>query len=129
MSRGPGQIERAIRALFDASPDLAFVTDELAEHCYPGIPIERKHQVAVLRAAHHVADPDPNWDSIRTDDNGAVFLNRDSIESYGMGKLIAHSYYHTKNSAMGKGHASVVARGCYPFGLAARSREAARPLW
>ena len=35
MSRGPGRIERAIHALFDAHPDLAFVTDELAEHCYP----------------------------------------------------------------------------------------------
>lgn len=35
MSRGPGRIERAIRALFDAHPDLAFVTDEIVEHCYP----------------------------------------------------------------------------------------------
>jgi hypothetical protein len=35
VSRGPGRIERAIRALFDANPDLAFVTDELVEHCYP----------------------------------------------------------------------------------------------
>jgi hypothetical protein len=26
MSRGPGRIERAIRELFDAHPDLAFVT-------------------------------------------------------------------------------------------------------
>jgi hypothetical protein len=32
MSRGPGRIERAIRELFDAHPDLAFVTDELIEH-------------------------------------------------------------------------------------------------
>jgi hypothetical protein len=35
MSKGPGRIERAIRQLFDAHPDLAFVTDELCEHCYP----------------------------------------------------------------------------------------------
>ena len=49
MSRGPGRIERALRALFDAHPDLAFVTDELCEHCYPGVVIEKKHQVAVLR--------------------------------------------------------------------------------
>jgi hypothetical protein len=33
MSRGPGRIERAIRQLFDANPDEAFITDEIAEHC------------------------------------------------------------------------------------------------
>ena len=32
LSRGHGRVERAIRELFDAHPDLAFVTDELAEH-------------------------------------------------------------------------------------------------
>jgi hypothetical protein len=52
MSRGPGRIARAIRQLFDANPDLAFVTDELCEHCYPDArPIERKHQVAVAWGA------------------------------------------------------------------------------
>ena len=57
MSRGPGRIERAIRVLFDANPDLAFVTDELAEHCYPDAKaIERKHQVSVLRAARSLAE-------------------------------------------------------------------------
>jgi hypothetical protein len=45
MSKGPGRIERAIRELFDDNPDLAFVTDELCEHCYPAArPIERKQQ-------------------------------------------------------------------------------------
>src|SRR5262245_1493570 len=34
VSRGPGRIERAIRALFDANLDEAFTTDELAAHCY-----------------------------------------------------------------------------------------------
>ena len=46
MSRGPGHLERALRALFDASPDLAFVTVELVEHCFPDIAekdIRRKH--------------------------------------------------------------------------------------
>jgi hypothetical protein len=53
VSRGAGRIERAIRELFDTHPDLAFITDELAEHCYHDAgAIERKHQVAVLRAAH-----------------------------------------------------------------------------
>jgi hypothetical protein len=65
MSRGPGRLERAIRALFDANPDLAFVTDELCEHCYPDArPIQRKHQVAVLRAAWNVLKHDPDWTTV-----------------------------------------------------------------
>jgi hypothetical protein len=41
---------RAIHELFGAPPELAFVTDELAEHCFPDADkIERKHQVSVLR--------------------------------------------------------------------------------
>jgi hypothetical protein len=62
MSRGPGRIERAIRALFDAHPDQAFTTDELCEHCYPdGRPVERQHRGAVLRAAKNVIEDDPDW--------------------------------------------------------------------
>jgi len=60
MSRGPGRIERTIRELFDTSPESAFSTAELVEHCYPGLDkIERKHQVAVLRAARKVVAADP----------------------------------------------------------------------
>ena len=55
MSRGPGRIERAIRALLDAHPDEAFTTDDLAAHCYPDADvIEHKHRVAVVRAANKV---------------------------------------------------------------------------
>jgi hypothetical protein len=85
MSRGPGRIERSIRELFDANPDLAFVTDELCEHCYPGVrPIERKHQIAVLRAARNVLKADPNWTAKREcgdQGNRWKFYNRDSGES------------------------------------------------
>jgi hypothetical protein len=63
VSRGPGRIERAIRALFDTAPDWAFTTDELASHCYDLDPrqIERKHWVAVARAAKKVLECDPGW--------------------------------------------------------------------
>jgi hypothetical protein len=83
MSRGPGRIERAIRALFDAHPDLAFVTDELAEHCYPGQVIGKKHQVAVLRAARNVLKHDPDWTVGYLHDHGGrwKFYNRDSLNS------------------------------------------------
>jgi hypothetical protein len=90
MSRGPGRIERAIRALFDANPDLAFVTDELAEHCYPGVPVERKHQVAVLRAAQAIIEGDPDWRAWRIEGQGRgwVFLNHASMQSYALARLI-----------------------------------------
>lgn len=104
MSRGPGRIERAIRALFDASPDLAFVTDELVEHCYPDAkPIERKHQVAVLRAAWNVVARDPNWGAIRGR-NGDVFCNFDNVQSYGLAQLIHDGYWHTKSERWAKRH-------------------------
>lgn len=64
MSRGPGRIERAIRGLFDAHPDEAFTTDQLCEHCYSlDYPdeVERKHRVAVVRAAYRVVERDPDW--------------------------------------------------------------------
>jgi hypothetical protein len=104
MSKGPGRIERAIRALFDTNPDRAFITDELVEHCYPGagtrFPIEKKHTVAVLRAAHKVVARDPDWqewpislfDPGEGHDSrnvGLCFFNMDSVESYALGRLIA----------------------------------------
>src|SRR5690242_2974162 len=89
MSRGPGRIERAIRQLFDAHPDLAFVTDELAEHCYPDArPIERKHQVAVLRAAHKVVEDDPDWRIWKIVGMGCgyAFVNVCNVQSYVIGR-------------------------------------------
>jgi hypothetical protein len=91
MSKGPGRIERAIRELFDANLDLAFVTDELAEHCFPDVrPIERKHQVSVLRAAQKIVAADLNWEAWRIEGQGRgwVFVNRDSVQSYALGRLI-----------------------------------------
>jgi hypothetical protein len=91
MSRGPGRIEHAIRELLDAHPDLAFVTDELVEHCYPGITeIERKHQVSVLRAAQGVVASDPDWTASRGDGQGGtwVFHNRANVQSVAMADVI-----------------------------------------
>jgi hypothetical protein len=101
VSRGPGRIERAIRALFDANPDLAFITDEVAEHCFPGVPMERKHRVSVLRAAWKVVAPDPNWTAwiIEGQGSGLVFLNQDSIRSTAAARLIVTSKYRSPKRA------------------------------
>ncbi|MBV8916414.1 MAG: hypothetical protein JOZ05_25675 [Acetobacteraceae bacterium] len=86
MSRGPGRIERAIRALFDAHPDEAFTTDDLCVASYPGLDhrkSRRKHQVAALRAANKVIATDPDWQSrpSPTHRNKVVFCNRASVPS------------------------------------------------
>ena len=84
MSRGPGRIERAIRALFDAHADRAFGTDELCQHCRPDAgAIERKHEVAVVRAVWNVIGRDPDWRGIRSPDRRSwAFFNQASLESY-----------------------------------------------
>ena len=95
MSRGPGWIERAIHELFGAHPELAFVTDELAEHCFPDADkIERKHQVSVLRAAHKVVALDPDWTEWRIEYQckGWVFLNHANVQSYALARLISEQF-------------------------------------
>jgi hypothetical protein len=92
MRRGPGRLERAIRALFDAHPDEAFVTNEIATHCYPEAKtIERKHQVAVLRAARKVVEDDPDWWWWVSESHGAtsVFVNQANVRSRAMGHVLA----------------------------------------
>jgi hypothetical protein len=105
MSRGPGRIERAIRALLDAHPDLAFVTDELAEHCYPDAEaIARKHQVSVLRAAWNVLKDDPDWTAHRISCQGGnwVFFNRDSAISCAAARGIGGHTYRSEKRASRK---------------------------
>lgn len=55
MSRGLGQVQRAIVAAFEAEPDNAFLLSELCERVYRGVNrIEKKHRIAVARAAKGV---------------------------------------------------------------------------
>lgn len=45
-----GHVQHAIASAFEASPKAHFTTRELAALAYPGVPVERKHMVAVTRA-------------------------------------------------------------------------------
>lgn len=84
MSRGPGRIERAIRALLDAHPDEAFTTFDLCDAAYPdGLELEHKHLVAVMRAANKVLAGDPDWRSLPApyDRRTVVFCNLASVPS------------------------------------------------
>lgn len=51
MSRGPGRVQQAIQAIFASAPRSTFTVEDLAGLIYPGSPVEKKHRVAILRAA------------------------------------------------------------------------------
>jgi hypothetical protein len=109
MSRGPGRLERAIRVLFEAKTDEAFSTDDLCEVCYPGVPsytsqlvtddtislepgMQRKHRVAVLRAANKVLRGLPDWRVTAANGLGptSVFFNAASVPSTAKAHFMRH---------------------------------------
>jgi len=86
MSKGPGQVQRAIMAAFESEPDNAFLLSELCEHAYPRIKrIEKKHRVAVARAAKTIK----TIDSIQRQTLGRelVFYDPLNVMSYAMARL------------------------------------------
>lgn len=92
MSRGPGRIERAILAAFEADPDNAFTTRELIERAFPGLNrSEKKHQVSVLRAAKKMIARGNGFDFWKGECLGGqlVFFNRYNVLSYAMARLKA----------------------------------------
>jgi hypothetical protein len=100
MSRGPGRIERVIEALFVSSPSRTFSTDELVAAAFPGVNrTEKKHRVAVLRAADKVAKRRHwgKWQCERIGQGGywelslkgrgSVYINLLDLRSYALGRL------------------------------------------
>jgi hypothetical protein len=74
MSRGPGHVERAIKAAFDAEPTRVFTTEYLCEQVYShATKIEKKHRVSLVRAAKRVVQREQNWRMIRANLPGAPF--------------------------------------------------------
>lgn len=102
MSRGPGRIERAIRELFAANPDLAFSVVDLVEHCYPGVTEpEKKHTVSVIRAARRVVEKDPDWTLGHSGRQGGalVFSNQANLQSHCLGWLMEDPYSDYRDRA------------------------------
>jgi hypothetical protein len=94
MSRGPGRVEQIIEAAFRASPDDAFVVDELAALAFHGINLpDKKHRVSVGRAARKVAAR-LGWTwRYRDHQKGAsVYYNPLSVRSHGLAFALAHDY-------------------------------------
>jgi hypothetical protein len=101
MSKGPGRIERAIAAILDAEPDNAFTTEDLCERVYSGVNrVEKKHRVAVLRAANRLVKRRDNTGYQRCDNLGRthVYFNIDNVMSYGMARLKADSFNHYRSN-------------------------------
>ncbi|NJO53838.1 MAG: hypothetical protein HC829_02470 [Bacteroidales bacterium] len=101
MSRGPGRLELAIKAVLDGEPDNAFTTDDLCRRVYPGInKVEKKHRVSVTRAARNIANRHDSFGCLRTENLGGtcVWFRTDSLLSYAMAKIKAASFtYYQSN--------------------------------
>jgi hypothetical protein len=91
MSRGPGYVQRAIAAYFEAEPDNAFLLSELCERIYPcSKRIEKKHRVAVARTAKLI----PTLAVMKRETLGGelVFYDPLSVMSYAMARLKADAF-------------------------------------
>ncbi|MFK4498925.1 hypothetical protein ABIF86_003216 [Bradyrhizobium japonicum] len=92
MSRGPGRVERAICGLLESNPAGAFVVNDFAKVCFPGINrIEKKHRVSILRAANKVCNK--LWwasESIGGQYGNCVFYNLLNLHSYAVGRVASH---------------------------------------
>jgi hypothetical protein len=105
MSRGAGHVGRAIKALFEADPSGTFSTDELVAAVYPGVNhIEKKHRVAVHRAAKNLMTHMPQWKQWQCErrgyggsDRGSVFVNVSDLHSYAIGRLRT-DFLHARTS-------------------------------
>lgn len=103
MSRGPGHIQRAIEAVFAAEPDNAFTTEDLCDRIYHGNNrVERKHRVAVLRAAKNVCTRSDSWQCWRGEKlgNPVVFLNPYNVMSYAMARSKSEDHYRSNDTRL-----------------------------
>lgn len=102
MSRGPGRIERAIRAAYAAEPDNAFTTDDLCDRIFAGVNrIEKKHRVSVIRALKAVAASDREMEFFRSEAQGGplVLFNCCNVMSYAMARIKADSLENYRPTA------------------------------
>jgi len=95
MSRGPGRLERAIADAFARWPSATFTFEDLGPICYPGLNrVEKKHRVAITRAADRVADrmwwscePHHPSNSVAGSSAVRVYYNLCDLRSYTLGHV------------------------------------------
>ncbi len=91
MSRGAGRIERAIEVNLDKHPDKAFTTEELCRLVYGVEAVEKKHRVAVIRAANKLMERRDTLHCYRGEGLGgtAIYFTVTNVISYAMARLKA----------------------------------------
>lgn len=87
MSCGFGKIERAIADAFARQPSATFTVEDLGPICYPGLnKVEKKHRVAIIRAADNVAAR-MWWGRTYCSGVLAVYRNLCDLHSYALGEV------------------------------------------
>jgi len=92
MSKGPGRIETAIKAVFAGSCGQSFTIEELCRAAYPNkCAVEKKHRVAVRRAADNVAARDGKWRALKAEGRGGqtIYFDCTDIASYAAARVRA----------------------------------------
>jgi hypothetical protein len=85
MSKGPGKLERAIADAFARQPSATFTVEDLGPICYPGLnQVEKKHRVAIIRAADKVAEH-MWWGRTYSSGVPCVYRNLCDLHSYALG--------------------------------------------
>jgi hypothetical protein len=91
MSTGQGHVGRGIEAAFAAKPGSAFCVDELCRQVYRGADrVEKKHRVAVLRAAK--ANPRLIYLPSHLSGGTLIFFELGSVKGYGLARLKSTNY-------------------------------------
>jgi hypothetical protein len=93
MSRGYGRVARTIETIFGKNPDGVFTVEELARAVYRDAQsVDKKHRVAVLRAAKQVAAV-LHWqfDLSLLDHYQRIFFNKRSEKSCALAKQLLTS--------------------------------------
>ena len=81
MNKREGRVERAIKALLEATPHSTFTISELARHVYNTEMVTKSHRVAVGRALGNVLARNPDWSSsgVRTRRNHPLVLGQEKV--------------------------------------------------
>ena len=85
MSKGLGNIQRQLDAILSENPDSAFTIQELAERIYDTYTVEKRHRVALIRAAKGLLNVRPEL-GLTNGYRMALYHHR-SLTSYATARL------------------------------------------
>jgi hypothetical protein len=88
MSKGLGRVQREIDSIFRLEPEGAFTVEDLCWRIYVCLG-EKRHRVAVIRAAKAVAKRHPGIHWWRSERAGStlIFFHHDDVISYALARL------------------------------------------